>query len=54
MAVILLVSNYVRAHATMEAQIDAAVRASSRADADAVTGYGQLLRVLLDPQRFPS
>ena len=53
MAVILLVSNYVRAHATMEAQIDAAVRASSRADADAVTGYGQLLRVLLDPQRFP-
>ena len=53
MAVILLVSNYVRTHATMESQIDAAVRASGMSDTDAMAGYGQLLRVLLDPRQFP-
>ena len=51
MAVILLVSNYVRVHVTMEAQIDAAVRASGQPDP--MAGYGQLLRALLDPNRFP-
>lgn len=53
MAVILLVSNYVRTHATMEAQIDAAVRAAGTTGEAAMAGYGQLLRALLDPHRFP-
>ena len=53
MAVILLVSNYVRTHATMESQIDAAVRAAGTTGEAAMAGYGQLLRVLLDPRQFP-
>jgi AcrR family transcriptional regulator len=53
MAVILLVSNYVRTHATMESQIDAAVRAAGITGEEAMAGYGQLLRALLDPRRFP-
>lgn len=53
MAVILLVSSYVRAHATMESQIDAAVRAAGMTGEEAMAGYGQLLRALLDPHRFP-
>jgi len=53
MAVILLVSNYVRSHATMESQIDAAVRAAGMTGDVAMAGYGQLLRALLDPHRFP-
>ena len=53
MSVILLLSNYVRSQATMEAQIDAAVRAAGISGAEAMAGYGQLLRLLLDEQRFP-
>ena len=53
MSVILLLSNYVRAQATMEAQIDAAVRAAGLSGGEAMAGYGQLLRALLDAQRFP-
>lgn len=53
MAVILLVSSYVRSHATMESQIDAAVRAAGMTGEEAMAGYGQLLRALLDPHRFP-
>jgi AcrR family transcriptional regulator len=53
MAVILLVSNYVRSHATMESQIDTAVRAAGTTGEAAMAGYGQLLRALLDPSRFP-
>lgn len=53
MSVILLLSNYVRTQATMEAQIDAAVRAAGMSGAEAMAGYGQLLRLLLDEDRFP-
>jgi Tetracyclin repressor-like, C-terminal domain len=53
MSVILLLSNYVRVQATMEAQIDAAVRAAGISGAAAMAGYGQLLRLLLDEHRFP-
>jgi AcrR family transcriptional regulator len=53
MSVILLLSNYVRVQATMEAQIDAAVRAAGISGAEAMAGYGQLLRLLLDEHRFP-
>ena len=53
MSVILLLSNYVRTQATMEAQLDAAVRAAGISGAEAMAGYGQLLRLLLDEHRFP-
>jgi AcrR family transcriptional regulator len=53
MSVILLLSNYVRTQATMEAQLDAAVRAAGISAAEAMAGYGQLLRLLLDEHRFP-
>lgn len=53
MSVILLLSNYVRIQATLEAQIDAAVRAAGLTGQEAMAGYGQLLRLLLDEHRFP-
>jgi AcrR family transcriptional regulator len=53
MSVILLTSNYVRSEATMEAQLDAAVRAVGQSPSDLMAGYNQLLASVLDPQRFP-
>jgi AcrR family transcriptional regulator len=52
MSVILLISNYVRNSATVEAQIDAAVRASGRTNSDLMAGYNQVLTTVLD-SRFP-
>jgi hypothetical protein len=52
-SVILLLSSFVRSQATMEAQIDAAVRAAGPSDVDFMAEYGKLLSTLLDPQRFP-
>jgi hypothetical protein len=51
--VILLLSNYVRVQAVMEAQLDSAIRAAGISGAEAMAGYGQLLRLLLDEHRFP-
>jgi AcrR family transcriptional regulator len=53
MSVILLLSNYVRVQATMEAQLGAAVRAAGISGSEAMASYGQLLRLLLDEHRFP-
>jgi AcrR family transcriptional regulator len=53
MSVILLISGFVRNEAMMEAQIDAAVRASGRTDQEAMASFGSLLRTLLDPGQFP-
>jgi AcrR family transcriptional regulator len=53
MSVILLLSNYVRVQAVMEAQLDSAIRAAGISGAEAMAGYGQLLRLLLDEHRFP-
>jgi hypothetical protein len=53
MSVILLLSSFVRNQATMEAQVDAAVRAAGPTSTDFITEYGKLLSALLDPQRFP-
>jgi AcrR family transcriptional regulator len=53
MSVILLASNYVRSEATMEAQLDAAVRAVGLSPSDLMAGYNKLLSSVLDPQRFP-
>jgi AcrR family transcriptional regulator len=53
MSVILLTSNYVRSQATMEAQLDAAVRAVGQSPSDLMAGYNKLLSSVLDQQRFP-
>jgi AcrR family transcriptional regulator len=53
MSAILLLSGFVRNEAMMEAQIDAAVRASGRTDQQAMLDFGSLLRTLADPVRFP-
>jgi AcrR family transcriptional regulator len=53
MSVILLTSNYVRSEATMEAQLDAAVRAVGQSPSDLMAAYNKLLASVLDPQRFP-
>jgi AcrR family transcriptional regulator len=53
MSVILLISNYVRNEATMEAQIDAAVRIAGLDPSDLMAGYNKMLATVLDPQRFP-
>jgi AcrR family transcriptional regulator len=50
---ILLIASFVRTEATIEAQIDAAVRASGQTDQETMAGYGRLLSVLLDERRFP-
>jgi AcrR family transcriptional regulator len=53
MSVILLVSNFVRNEATMEAQIDAAVRAVGQSPSELMAGYNKMLTAILDPVRFP-
>jgi AcrR family transcriptional regulator len=53
MSVILLTTNYVRSQATMEAQLDTAVRAVGQSPSDLMAGYNNFLSSVLDPQRFP-
>jgi AcrR family transcriptional regulator len=53
MSVILQISGFVRNEANMEAQLDAAVRASGQTNNDLMAGYNAMLGSLLDPQRFP-
>jgi AcrR family transcriptional regulator len=53
MSVILLISNYVRSQATMEAQIDGAVRSAGLEASDLMAGYNKMLGTVLDPLRFP-
>ena len=51
---ILLVSGYVRNAATIDADIEAAVRASGKTPDEWMASYAQTLTVLADPQRFPA
>jgi AcrR family transcriptional regulator len=53
MSVILLTSNFVRSEATLEAQLDSAVRAVGQSPQDLMAGYNKFLVSVLDPQRFP-
>jgi hypothetical protein len=53
MSSLLLITSFVRNQATMEAQVDAAVRASGQTDQETMARYGRLLSVLLDMRRFP-
>jgi AcrR family transcriptional regulator len=53
MSVLLLASNYVRNQATMESQLDAAVRAVGQSSSDLMAGYNKFLNSVLDPRRFP-
>lgn len=54
MSVVLLLTTYVRAEATLDAEIAAAFRAAGATSQEAMTGYGQLLATLTDPTRFPA
>jgi AcrR family transcriptional regulator len=51
---ILLVSGYVRNAAMIDADIEAAVRASGKTPDEWMASYAQTLTVLADPQRFPA
>jgi AcrR family transcriptional regulator len=53
MSVILLMSSFVRSEATLEAQLDSAVRAVRQSPSDLMAGYNKFLTSVLDPQRFP-
>jgi AcrR family transcriptional regulator len=53
MSVILLIANYVRYQATLEAQLDAAVRMAGLEPSDLMAAYNKLLTTVLDRQRFP-
>jgi AcrR family transcriptional regulator len=53
MSVILLVASYVRYAATMQAQLEAAVRAAGLEPSDLMAGYNKMLTTVLDQQRFP-
>ncbi len=53
MSVILLASSYVRSEATLEAQLDSAVRAVRQSPSDLMAGYNKFLTGVLDPRRFP-
>jgi AcrR family transcriptional regulator len=53
MSVILLTSNFVRNEATMEAQIEAGVRALGQSPSELMAGYNKMLGAILDPLRFP-
>lgn len=49
--VVLLVTSMVRIHATLEAQLAAAMQAEGAGGL--MSGYAQMLRLLTDPERFP-
>jgi AcrR family transcriptional regulator len=51
---ILLVSGYVRNAAMIDADIEAAVRASGKTPDDWMASYARTLVLLADPQRFPA
>jgi AcrR family transcriptional regulator len=51
---ILLVSGYVRTAAMIDADIEAAVRASGKTPDEWMASYAQTLILLADPQRFPA
>jgi AcrR family transcriptional regulator len=51
---ILLVSGYVRNGAMIDADIEAAVRASGKTPDEWMASYAQTLTMLADPQRFPA
>lgn len=53
MSVILLVSNYVRAAATVAVQVEAAFLAPAASGDEAMLGWTRLLRALTDAERFP-
>ncbi|MEE1800386.1 TetR/AcrR family transcriptional regulator [Streptomyces sp. JV176] len=53
-AVILLVSGFVRNEAMLMADLDAAVGASGASAQEVMAGYGRTLRRLADPARYPS
>jgi AcrR family transcriptional regulator len=53
MSVILLTSSFVRSEATLEAQLDSAVRAVGQSPSDLMAGYNKFLASVVDPQRFP-
>jgi AcrR family transcriptional regulator len=52
-SVILLLSGYIRNVATVEADIEAAIRASHTTPQEWMSSYGRMLARLADPQRFP-
>jgi AcrR family transcriptional regulator len=53
-SVVLLISNYVRAEATMEADIGATIAATQATPEEWMAYYGRLLTSLTDPQRYPA
>jgi AcrR family transcriptional regulator len=53
-SVVLLISNFVRAEATMEADIGAAIAATGATPDEWMSYYGRLLTTLTDPQRYPA
>jgi AcrR family transcriptional regulator len=53
-SVVLLISNFVRAEATMEADIGAAIAATRVTPDEWMSYYGRLLTTLTDPQRYPA
>jgi hypothetical protein len=53
-SVILLLSGYVRTMATVEADIEAAIRASGTSPGDWISSFGRTLAELADPARFPA
>ena len=53
-SVVLLISNFVRAEATMEADIGAAIAETQATPNEWMSYYGRLLTSLADPQRYPA
>ena len=53
-SVVLLISNYVRAEATVGADIGAAIAARQATPDEWMSYYGRLLTSLTDPQRYPA
>lgn len=54
LSVVLLVNGHVRNDATMAADMQAATRAVDTSLDEAIAAYGKLLRLLVDPARFPA
>jgi AcrR family transcriptional regulator len=52
-SVIMMLSGYVRNLAVVEADIEAAIRASGTTPSEWMSSYGRMLGTLADPQRFP-
>ena len=53
-SVVLLISNYVRAEATVGADIGAAIAATQATPDEWMSYYGRMLGMLTDPQRYPA